>query len=108
MARKQIIRQQGYLRRKFTSVPGAMGALVFDAKICGALAGLQAAVRLPHNSCYICIDNTSAIHSVRSRPLDSSQAEALTFQQGAQDNRQMVLRSHGKLGNEILQMHKPS
>ncbi|KAK5996418.1 putative RNA-directed DNA polymerase from transposon BS-like protein [Cladobotryum mycophilum] len=86
---------------------GRLGlAEVYDGEIRGALEGLRAAAQIQNGEkITVCIDSTAALTSLMGTPSDSSQAEALAFQELATELRASLRWCPGYMGipgNEMV------
>ncbi|KAK5994259.1 putative RNA-directed DNA polymerase from transposon BS-like protein [Cladobotryum mycophilum] len=79
---------------------GRLGlAEVYDGEIRGALEGLRAAAQIQNGEkITVCIDSTAALTSLMGTPSDSSQAEALAFQELATELRASLRWCPGHMG----------
>ncbi|KAK5992521.1 Xylosyltransferase oxt [Cladobotryum mycophilum] len=79
---------------------GRLGlAEVYDGEIRGALEGLRAAAQIQNGEkITVCIDSTAALTSLMGTPSDSSQAEALAFQELATELRVSLCWCPGHMG----------
>ncbi|KAK5989435.1 hypothetical protein PT974_10954 [Cladobotryum mycophilum] len=79
---------------------------VYDGEIRGALEGLRAAAQIQNGEkITVCIDSTAALTSLMGTPSDSSQAEALAFQELAIELRASLRWCPGHMGipgNEMV------